>query len=216
MKSHTSLFRLSLLSAALASLFAAGTGAGTATPTTYSDNSKAIDFIRTSCNATLYPELCYTSLSAYAKSIQQSAAHLARIAVAISLSTASHMASYVAKLSRQADYGAAPLTVVALHDCFSTFDDAIDQIRGSLKQLKQMKQMKAGESFMFQMANVQTWMSAALTNEETCTDGFEDVPDGALKSEVCDRAANVKKFTSNALALVNSYVNKETNPTETP
>ena len=66
------------------------------------------------------------------------------------------------------------------------------------------------------MSNVQTWMSAALTNEETCTDGFEDVADGAVKSEVCDRAENVKKLTSNALALVNCYVNKETNSTETP
>ncbi|KAJ9708481.1 hypothetical protein PVL29_000490 [Vitis rotundifolia] len=213
MKTHTSLFRLSLLSAALVLLFAAGAGAATATPTTYHDNSKAVDFIRRSCNATLYPELCYTSLSAYANSIQHSAAHLARVAVAISLSTACDMASYVAKLSRQADKGKAPLTAAALQDCFSTFDDAIDQIRGSLKQLRQLK---TGESFMFQTANVQTWMSAALTNEETCTDGFEDLPDGAVKSEVCDRAGNVKKFTSNALALVNSYVNKETKTTETP
>ncbi|RVW48489.1 Pectinesterase inhibitor 11 [Vitis vinifera] len=208
MKTHTLLFNVALLSAAL--LFAA---AAATTPTTYPDNSKAVDFIRTSCNATLYPKLCYTSLSAYANTIQQSPAHLARVAVAISLSRARHMASYVANLSRQADYGSAPRTAAALHDCFSTFGDAIDQIRGSLKQ---MRQLKAGESFRFQMGNVQTWMSAALTNEDTCTDGFEDAPDGAVKSEVCDRVENVKKFTSNALALVNSYVNKETNAMETP
>ncbi|KAJ4829360.1 hypothetical protein Tsubulata_024241 [Turnera subulata] len=58
------------------------------------------------------------------------------------------------------------------------------------------------------MSNVQTWMSAALTDEETCTDGFEDVEDGSVKAEVCNRAAVVKKFTSNALALVNTYAAK--------
>jgi hypothetical protein len=48
-------------------------------------------------------------------------------------------------------------------------------------------------------------MSAALTDEETCTDGFEDVADGAVKTEVCNRVADAKKFTSNALALVNTF-----------
>ncbi|KAE8719259.1 21 kDa protein [Hibiscus syriacus] len=66
------------------------------------------------------------------------------------------------------------------------------------------------ESFRFQMGNVQTWMSAALTDEETCTDGFEDVGDGPLKAAVCE-GGNVKKFTSNALALVNSYAENGTN-----
>ena len=66
------------------------------------------------------------------------------------------------------------------------------------------------ESFGFQMSNVQTWMSAALTDEDTCTDGFEDVANGSLKSDVCDRVTKVHKITSNALALVNSYVAKGT------
>lgn len=58
------------------------------------------------------------------------------------------------------------------------------------------------------MSNVQTWMSAALTNQETCTDGFEDVPDCPVKSDVNDMTVSVKQVTSNALALVNSFVNQ--------
>lgn len=207
MKAHINFFRLSAVL-----FFAAVIFTGTATP--HSDNSKAIEFIRTSCNATLYPELCYASLSTYANTIQQSPAHLAGVAVAVSLASARQMASYLANLSRQADQVEAPGTAAALDDCLSTFRDAVDQIGGSLKE---MKRLKAGGSFRFRMSNVQTWMSAALTNEETCTDGFQDAPDGAVKSEVCDRAGSVKKFTSNALALVNSYVSKVvTNPTGTP
>lgn len=69
-----------------------------------------------------------------------------------------------------------------------------------------------GESLQFQMSNVQTWMSAALTNEETCTDGFEDVGDGDVKTDVRERVVKVKQVTSNALALVNSYASKVTTP----
>lgn len=42
------------------------------------------------------------------------------------------------------------------------------------------------ELIRFQLSNVQTWMSAALTNEDTCSDGFDDVEDGPLKKEVCE------------------------------
>ncbi|KAJ0094197.1 hypothetical protein Patl1_15487 [Pistacia atlantica] len=65
------------------------------------------------------------------------------------------------------------------------------------------------ETLRFLMSNVQTWMSAALTDQETCTDGFDDVADGPVKADVVNRAAYVKKLTSNALALVNSYAEKE-------
>ncbi|KDP38091.1 hypothetical protein JCGZ_04734 [Jatropha curcas] len=173
------------------------------------DRSNSADYIRTSCGATLYPEVCYSSLSRYSSAVQQSPGRLARVAIGVSLSRARHMSSFVSNLSRQADYGSDHRAAAALHDCLSNFGDAVEEIRGSLKQMRQLGAAgSSDEAFRFQMSNVQTWMSAALTDEETCTDGFDDVADGPLKSEVCDRAADVKKFTSNALALVNSYAAK--------
>ncbi|TYJ49803.1 hypothetical protein E1A91_A01G160500v1 [Gossypium mustelinum] len=171
--------------------------------------SNATDFIRISCSVTLYPDLCFASLYGYANAIQQDPARLARTAIGVSLSRARHMAAFVSNLSREADYGADPRASSALHDCFSNMDDAVDEIRGSLNEMRRLVN-PGSESFRFQMGNIQTWMSAALTDEETCTDGFEDVGDGPMKTAVCERAANVKKFTSNALALVNSYAEKGT------
>ena len=168
------------------------------------------DFIRTSCGTTLYPDLCFSSLSRYANAIQQDPAQLARVAISVSLAKAHNAASYVSNLTREADYGANSRAASALHDCFTNLGDAVDEIRGSLKQMRQIGAAGAGaESFRFQMSNVQTWMSAALTDEETCTDGFQDVPEDAVKSDVIDHVSDVKKFTSNALALVNSYANKQ-------
>lgn len=90
------------------------------------------------------------------------------------------------------------------------FGDAVEQIRDSLTQM--LKLNGSGESLRFQMSNVQTYMSAALTNEDTCTDGFEEVNDGPMKKDICDRTVKVKQVTSNALSLVNRYVSKVTSP----
>ncbi|OAY72268.1 21 kDa protein [Ananas comosus] len=60
----------------------------------------------------------------------------------------------------------------------------------------------------WRVANAQTWLSAALTNEDTCADGFDAVAPGpgSAKGEVLARVRRVKQYTSNALALVNTLV----------
>ncbi|KAK9106553.1 hypothetical protein Syun_022564 [Stephania yunnanensis] len=128
------------------------------------------------------------------------------------------MAKYVSALSHQTNVGAEPKAVSALRDCFSTLRDAVDEIRSSLAELRRMPSAGSisgtsgpsggADDFRFQMSNVQTWMSAALTNEDTCTDGFDVVADSQVKAGVCDQATKVKKVTSNALALVNSFAAK--------
>ncbi|KAL8229995.1 hypothetical protein R6Q57_014895 [Mikania cordata] len=163
------------------------------------------DFIRTSCRITLYPQTCFTSLAGHSYSVNQDPGRLARVAIGVTLSRANHMAKYVANVSRYADYYSSPRVAAAVHDCCSVFGDAVDGIRGSLRQMRQLG--GSSEALRFQLSNVQTWMSAALTNEETCTDGFEDVPDDGVKAAVFRRAVKVKEVTSNALALVNTFAN---------
>ncbi|KFK33383.1 hypothetical protein AALP_AA5G006000 [Arabis alpina] len=177
-----------------------------------------LDFIRTSCNATLYPDVCFTSLSGYASAVQDSPARLAKLAIGVSLSQAKSTAAFLSKLSHSAALTAGTASA-AIRDCLSNVEDAVDEMRGSLRQLRDMNGggVAAGrrsvETFRFQMSNVQTWMSAALTDEDTCTDGFEDMEEvlgGVIKTSVCDRVEGVKRLTSNALALVNTYANNGT------
>ncbi|XP_031121810.1 21 kDa protein-like [Ipomoea triloba] len=165
------------------------------------------EFIRTSCQSTLYPEICYNTMAPYASRVSQDRGRLARAAISLSLSGAKHMAAHFDNLSR---LGADPDAAAALQDCSSAFSDSVDQMHDSLAQLKQLG--GSGEALRFQMSNVQTWMSAAETNEDTCADGFEGVVDGPLKTDVCDRVTKVKQVTSNALALVNYFASNITAP----
>lgn len=52
----------------------------------------------------------------------------------------------------------------------------------------------------FQMSNVQTWVSAALTNENTCMDGFGEFNlHGKVETISRRHIAKVAHLTSNAL-----------------
>ncbi|KAJ8632224.1 hypothetical protein MRB53_025560 [Persea americana] len=56
------------------------------------------------------------------------------------------------------------------------------------------------------MSNVQTWVSAAITDEYTCLDGLaETAGNGELKAALRSRVVHVARLTSNALALLNRY-----------
>ncbi|KAI8030579.1 hypothetical protein LOK49_LG01G01327 [Camellia lanceoleosa] len=59
-----------------------------------------------------------------------------------------------------------------------------------------------GKDFLWHMSNVETWVSAALTDENTCLDGFSGrALDGNVKASIKARVTNVAQVTSNALAL---------------
>ncbi|KAF8074349.1 hypothetical protein N665_1109s0005 [Sinapis alba] len=163
------------------------------------------DFIRTSCNTTLYPDLCFSSLSTFANSINNDSNHLARVAISHTLSNTLHLVSYL-----QNTYGnCVDPTAAILKDCSENLKDAVGEMRDSLAQMKELVSTGSVQSFRFQMSNVKTWLSAALTNQYTCTDGFEDLHvDGSIKDDVSSRVDDVKKLTSIALALVNHYADK--------
>lgn len=70
------------------------------------------------------------------------------------------------------------------------------------KTLSELQHLRTGASYRWQMSNAETWVSAALTNEDTCLDGFRDV-DGKVRSDVKRKITNVARVTSNALYLIN-------------
>ncbi|KAJ6358368.1 hypothetical protein OIU76_000132 [Salix suchowensis] len=78
--------------------------------------------------------------------------------------------------------------------------DSIDELKQSLKALGSLK----GSDIEFQIATVQTWVSAAITDEDTCTEGFDEMNiTGEVMIKIRKSIVNVGRLTSNALALIN-------------
>ncbi|KAH6761225.1 Plant invertase/pectin methylesterase inhibitor superfamily protein [Perilla frutescens var. frutescens] len=163
--------------------------------------STSTEFIKTSCSATTYPTLCYSSLSSHASAIKQNPKLLASAALTVSLKTAVSTSADMVKLSHTA--GMTPREVSTMQDCVVELSDTVDQLRNSMAE---MKQLKGGSNFALLINDVQTWVSAALTDEDTCMDGFDGkFMNGGVKTAVRGNIVNVAHLTSNALALINNY-----------
>lgn len=159
------------------------------------------EFIKTSCGSTTYPSLCITSLSSHANTIQTSPKLLAQTALSVSLDTALSTTTMMLRLSKA--HGMKPREVGAMRDCLEELTDSVDELKRSMEQ---MNQLKGSKNYDLMINDIQTWVSAALTDEDTCTEGFAGKSmNGNTKNVVRGRILNVVHLTSNALALINSY-----------
>ncbi|XP_052198524.1 pectinesterase inhibitor 3 [Diospyros lotus] len=171
-------------------------------------SNKNDNLVRSSCVHASYPGICLRTLSSY-KGAVNSPRQLAQAAVKVSLARAQKVSAYLGSLIVSSG-GKKKREQAALRDCVEQVGDSVDQLRKTLSELKHLHR-GGGAEFRWQMSNAETWVSAALTNEDTCLDGFREVepepePAGGKKvvgSDVKRKITNVAKVTSNALYLIN-------------
>ncbi|CAI0413657.1 unnamed protein product [Linum tenue] len=173
--------------------------------------SSSSAFIDSSCAATRYPDLCRQSLSSYARTLQQNDhRRLALAALSVSLAKAKSVSSYVTQSAELASKNANtnPSVVQAVKDCTRNMGNGVNRLDQSVKELTVLGGLE-GDKFEWHMSNLQTWVSAALTDENMCVEGFADrAMDGPVKVGVRRRVVYVAKITSNALALVQRFAAK--------
>ncbi|GKB79965.1 pectinesterase inhibitor 10-like protein [Tanacetum coccineum] len=157
----------------------------------------SVEFIRTSCGLTTYPTLCFNSLSSKAGAIQTSPKLLAQTALSVSLDTTITTSSSMVKLSQV--HGMAPRQIAAMKDCMELLSDSVYQMKRSLAEMNR----PGSKDFGLVMSDIQTWISSALTDEDTCSEGFANDP--KMKNVVRGKIVNVVHLTSNALGLINNY-----------
>ncbi|KAJ8752951.1 hypothetical protein K2173_008686 [Erythroxylum novogranatense] len=163
----------------------------------------SLSFVKSSCNATTYPAVCFQSLSPFATLIRRNQRLLVHTALSVSLSRVGNTRRFVHKLTKLS--GLKDRERSALRDCVQEVSDSIDSLSQSIKELKKTGSYK-GKDFEWRMSNIETWVSAALTDEGTCLDGFDSKAlNGRVKTSIKERIVSVAHVTSNALALINKY-----------
>ena len=92
-----------------------------------------------------------------------------------------------------------------MKDCMEEVGDTVDRLNKSVEELKRVSGSKK-KDFLWHISNVETWVSAAMTDENTCSDGFAGTAlNGRIKSSVRARIVDVTRVISNALSLINKY-----------
>lgn len=175
-----------------------------ATPPSYSQNHKT--FVKTACNSTTYPEKCYKSLSSHSSAIKSDPIKLCTTALNLNVKSAKEATSVVSKLLKKSQKSVVgrknkmlPETLI-LKDCLEEMKDTIVELKQAITE---MKTLQDGTSVAEHITNVRTWVSSALTDEGTCTDGFDEVKvNKETKKKVTKVVEELARTTSNTLALI--------------
>ncbi|GLJ10949.1 hypothetical protein SUGI_0138560 [Cryptomeria japonica] len=151
--------------------------------------------IVSACESALYRNVCISTLSSYPGASHANLSQLAGIAVELSLDEATKAYKFVDDLRAQSTNTS---NQNALKDCADLMKDTVDQLNSSLSTLTHL----SSGSFQSAIGDVQTWVSAALTNPSTCIEGFQEV-NANMAPIIKARTENVTEYMSNALAVIN-------------
>ncbi|KAJ7982557.1 21 kDa protein-like [Quillaja saponaria] len=155
-------------------------------------------YIKKACNSTTYPSVCYKFLSIYATTIRTNPLRLATLSVSLSLKAARNASVTISKMSKQK--GLTRSEAAVIKDCVENIYEAIDELKDSLTTIGHLD----GSDIAYQMENIKTWVSAALTNENTCMDELDELKvRTAVKKNIRSSILGVATMTSNALSLIN-------------
>lgn len=156
-------------------------------------SSNSADTINIACNVTRYPNSCFTSIYSLNSSPEPDPKLILKLSLQVSLNELSNMSRWLKTLAAKGDGGA------ALKDCESQIEDAISQVKDSAAEMEP----SAGEKTLTEskIGNIQTWMSSAMTEQESCLDGVEEM-DSTSFQEVKTRMKKSMEYVSNSLAIV--------------
>ncbi|KAF4366433.1 hypothetical protein F8388_003671 [Cannabis sativa] len=121
------------------------------------------DLVSATCKKTLYFQLCVSSLRSDPQSQTSDLRGLAVIALNLSIENGVKALSYINNLMSEAAYKGSQLASTDLSDCVDVYSDAIQNLQDSVQALNDMS-----------FDTVQSFVSAAMTDSETCEDGFKE------------------------------------------
>ncbi|XP_039062486.1 probable pectinesterase/pectinesterase inhibitor 34 isoform X2 [Hibiscus syriacus] len=156
---------------------------------------KPTQAISRTCGKTRFPNLCVNSLLQFPGSLTASEQDLVHISFNMTLrqfSQALYRTSFISYVKMD------PLVRSAFDDCLELLEDSVDALSRSLSSV--VPSQDGGDNRGGSPQDVMTWLSSALTNHDTCTEGFEGVR-GEVKYQVAAKLKDLSELVSNCLSL---------------
>lgn len=196
---------LLLLASLLLVAVVAGVAAGAVRSRRGRQMAAAHGVLRASCSSTLYPDLCYSSFAGQpsllaAVTDQRDVVHGA---ITLSKSAVHHIFSTVQKIRASRGGELTERERSALHDCLEMFEETLEELGEADADLSSYDHGASSRVLARHAADLKTLLSAAITNQDTCLDGFShDKADRRLRDEIRAAVTHVSHLCSNALAMV--------------
>ncbi|CAN8314490.1 unnamed protein product [Cochlearia groenlandica] len=158
-------------------------------------------YVKDACNVTQYKGLCVRTLWPFAIVAKNNSSKWARASVAVTITETKEVLRELLKTRRSA---VGKRERIALSDCRELFVDSLGNLYKSLDHLRKLDAFE----FQRQMIDLSTWLSAALTDADTCLDGLKETSSSIVIRSLTVRiikrkATKCMHLCSNALALLN-------------
>ncbi|KAH7546992.1 hypothetical protein FEM48_Zijuj01G0259800 [Ziziphus jujuba var. spinosa] len=170
------------------------------------DTSPSHTILRTSCSSTLYPDLCYSAITtANVTHKVSSQKDVIELSLNITTTAVEHNYFTVKKLLKRKNLTKREKT--ALHDCLETIDETLDELHDAVEDLEEYPNKK---SLIRHADDLKTLISSAITNQETCLDGFShDEADKHVREVLLAGQLHVEHMCSNALAMIKNMTDTD-------
>ncbi|KAA3489213.1 pectinesterase-like [Gossypium australe] len=164
--------------------------------------------VKSACSGTFYPDLCFSAVTTVpagtAKKVR-SQRDVIELSLNITTTAVEHNYFKIKKLLARKDLTTREKT--ALHDCLETIDETLDELHEAVEDLHEYPNKK---SLTQHADDLKTLMSAAMTNQETCLDGFShEGADKKIREVLIDGEKYVEKMCSNALAMIKNMTDTD-------
>ncbi|GFP91298.1 probable pectinesterase/pectinesterase inhibitor 61 [Phtheirospermum japonicum] len=147
------------------------------------------------CSRTRYPALCVDSLLEFPGATAASEKELVHISVNVTLQKVGRALNFATDFTY---LNMDPLVRSAHSDCLELLEDAVDLLSRSLTAVA------PGGEPDGPTQDVLTWLSAALTNQDTCAGSLEEAKNqggGDVERKMWDRLKDLSELLSNSLTM---------------
>lgn len=157
-------------------------------PESPSLSSNSADSLKAVCNVTRYPESCFSSISNLTSPKPTDPEAIFKLSLRVSIAELTKFKTTVSNSNE-----------AALRDCQTQIEDALGRLGDSVAAME----VGPGEKVLTEakISDLQTWISAAMTDQETCLDGLEEMKSTAV-DEVRTKMQRSREYTSNCLAIL--------------
>ncbi|XP_024542976.1 pectinesterase [Selaginella moellendorffii] len=154
--------------------------------------------VSNACKSTRFPDVCLSSL-ARSQIAKSGPRELLEETTRAAIQGVEEMLNLTAQFMSDDHHHHSVRAKAAFDDCSELLGSAIAELQASLEEFVQGR-------YESEIADIQTWMSAALTFHDTCMDELDEVSGDPEVKRLRAAGQRVQKLISNALALVNPMV----------
>ncbi|KAF8037256.1 hypothetical protein BT93_B0230 [Corymbia citriodora subsp. variegata] len=158
--------------------------------------SSSAQSIRAVCSVTQHQDSCFASISSLNSSVKPDPEAIFELSLRVCVNEVSNASLFVRNLVKSSNDARSK---GALGDCAGLLEDAAGRLADSVAAMAGPGEDKAALTEL-KISNIQTWVTAAMTDQETCLDGLQEMGSTVL-DEIRDRLSRSREFMSNSLAI---------------